>query len=66
MSTAVEQGMIGFIALFHSYASKGGDPEKLDKKELKSLLKTEFPSFVEVSVLFITFSVQKLQSLHIT
>ncbi|XP_044216203.1 protein S100-A1-like [Thunnus albacares] len=46
MATKVEQGMIGLIELFHSYASKGGDPTQLDKKELKTLLKTEFPNFV--------------------
>ncbi|XP_044216205.1 protein S100-A1-like [Thunnus albacares] len=46
MATAVEQGMIGLIELFRSYASKGGDPKKLSKKELKDLIKSEFPTFV--------------------
>ncbi|XP_042280765.1 protein S100-A1-like isoform X2 [Thunnus maccoyii] len=46
MPTKLEEGMMVLREAFHSYASKEGDPKTLNKKELKTLIETEFPSFI--------------------
>merc|ERR1711915_254162 len=46
MATKMEESMLALIGLFHSYASKGGDPKKLSKNEMKELMNNEFPTFM--------------------
>ncbi|XP_069488094.1 protein S100-P-like [Ambystoma mexicanum] len=47
--TAVEQGMCTFIGIFNKYAGKEGNKFRLSKAELKTLVETELPGFLENS-----------------
>ncbi|XP_060537930.1 protein S100-A1-like [Pantherophis guttatus] len=42
MPSELETAMEIIISVFHQYSSKGGDKDKLSKKELKQLLQKEF------------------------
>jgi hypothetical protein len=48
----LEKAMVGLIDVFHQYSGREGDKHKLKKSELKELINTELPHFLEVSFAF--------------
>ncbi|XP_071326600.1 protein S100-A1 isoform X2 [Trachinotus anak] len=49
MTSQLQDAMTGLLAVFHSYSGKEGDKYKLNKKELKTLLKEELSEFLSAS-----------------
>uniref|UniRef100_A0A8C0WQ39 Protein S100-B n=1 Tax=Castor canadensis TaxID=51338 RepID=A0A8C0WQ39_CASCN len=43
----LEKAMVGLIDVFHQYSGREGDKHKLKKSELKELINTELPHFLE-------------------
>lgn len=46
----MEKCMESMILTFHRYAHTDGDGKTLNKKELKKLIETEFPTFLLVRI----------------
>ncbi|KAF3692407.1 Protein S100-A1 S-100 protein alpha chain S-100 protein subunit alpha [Channa argus] len=49
MCSNLQKAVMGLIEVFHSYSGKEGDKYKLNKRELKSLLKEELGDFQDGS-----------------
>lgn len=50
MSANLQGAMEDLIKVFYRYSGKEGDKYKLDKQELKNLLKEELSDFLSVSI----------------
>jgi len=48
MPSQLETAMESLIVVFHNYASKGGKPGTLNRKELRDLMENELSSFLKV------------------
>lgn len=49
--TDLEKCMESLIQIFHRYADENSDGKTLSKKELKTLIEQELPTFLKVRIL---------------